>query len=476
MKKRRIATWCAVLPILLLLPLCAFAAAPPSSTNDITSFVLEGVAGEIDSAANEITVVLPWGSDLSSLTPTAIGHNGLSVSPSANTAVDFSVPVVYTVTAEDGGTRQYTVYVSTAPASSECSILQFSLSTSVGTIDHATGKIKVVVPASMNITNIAPTITHNGDSISPLPSEPKNFSTAVTYIVAAQDGTQKTYTVTVETQSGGGGNPGGGNTGAGGNTGGGMTTVQTGISVGSGASMSANVPGASQMNGVPGGSSAVRSLGPSALQRKVAIDGSLGEEGRLTLSISAAKARDAVSRVYGTAENRQKLSAEMEVLFTVDQDNMQSLAIEFEQGALAELYDTRIEYVSFITPLFTITLNHRAIFELRQYAGEAFTLVATPIGLGDSVSLIGARPAFAFWLEGTGEDGEKQGISLLQGKITIDIAYTPAEGENAKALCAVDATEEGAPSIISNSYYAGGSVHLTLSNVGIVAVGNKEDG
>jgi hypothetical protein len=77
-----------------------------SSDKDITSFILEGVAGTID--GTDISVVLPAGTDVVSLVPT-ITHTGVSISPIG--AQDFTSPFAYTVTAEDASTKTYTVTV-----------------------------------------------------------------------------------------------------------------------------------------------------------------------------------------------------------------------------------------------------------------------------------------------------------------------------------------------------------------------------
>lgn len=61
-----------------------------------------------------ITVNLPDGTDLTALAPVIEVAEGAAVSPASGTSVDFSGgPVEYTVTAEDGTTAVYTVYVDT---------------------------------------------------------------------------------------------------------------------------------------------------------------------------------------------------------------------------------------------------------------------------------------------------------------------------------------------------------------------------
>lgn len=83
-----------------------------SSNKDITTFQIDGVDGVI--TGTSIVVTLPATSDASNLTPT-VSITGVSVSPASNTAQDFTQPVTYTVTAEDGSTRAYVVTVQRLP-------------------------------------------------------------------------------------------------------------------------------------------------------------------------------------------------------------------------------------------------------------------------------------------------------------------------------------------------------------------------
>ncbi|MBU2997460.1 cadherin-like domain-containing protein [Cellulophaga baltica] len=79
-----------------------------SSINDITSFEVEGIT--IDNPENEVTIILPYGTDVSSLIPTIV-HIGETISPASDVAQDFTNPVVYKVTAENSSTQEYTVTV-----------------------------------------------------------------------------------------------------------------------------------------------------------------------------------------------------------------------------------------------------------------------------------------------------------------------------------------------------------------------------
>ncbi len=164
-----------------------------SSAKSIDSFSINGVAGTITGTA--ITMVLPAGTNLASLSP-VIAFTGASISPNSGVAQNFSGPVVYTVTAQDGSEIQYTVSVTTA-ASSAKSIDSFSINGVAGTITGTA--ITMVLPAGTNLASLSPVIAFTGASISPNSGVAQNFSGPVVYTVTAQDGSEIQYTVSVTT-------------------------------------------------------------------------------------------------------------------------------------------------------------------------------------------------------------------------------------------------------------------------------------
>ncbi|RYD88742.1 MAG: DUF4960 domain-containing protein, partial [Sphingobacteriales bacterium] len=67
----------------------------------LSSFKINGVQGTIDQESKSISVILPDGTDLSSLTPEIQTQTGISISPSSGAAQDFNQPVNYTLTLGD---------------------------------------------------------------------------------------------------------------------------------------------------------------------------------------------------------------------------------------------------------------------------------------------------------------------------------------------------------------------------------------
>ena len=169
-----------------------------SSTKDITSFSIAGQMGSAIIGANTITLTMPFGTNLSNLSPSITVSAGATVNPASGVAQNFSNPRVYTVTAQDNTTKQYTVTVTAASASSAKDITGFSIPGQISNSTVISGNtITVAMPAGTTLTNLVPTITHTGASISPTSGSVQNFTSPRTYTVTASDGTVKQYTVTV---------------------------------------------------------------------------------------------------------------------------------------------------------------------------------------------------------------------------------------------------------------------------------------
>jgi hypothetical protein len=78
---------------------------------EISSFTINGVAGIIDNANNSILVVLPPGTNKTSLSPVITAPLGQIISPASNATKDFTQAVSYTVTNKENLTKTYAVTV-----------------------------------------------------------------------------------------------------------------------------------------------------------------------------------------------------------------------------------------------------------------------------------------------------------------------------------------------------------------------------
>lgn len=82
-----------------------------TTVDGITGFSINGVSGSINQTNGTISVVMPYGTDVSKLVPIISGNNIASITPGSGVMQDFSKPVTYTVTLADGTAKTYTVTV-----------------------------------------------------------------------------------------------------------------------------------------------------------------------------------------------------------------------------------------------------------------------------------------------------------------------------------------------------------------------------
>ena len=184
----------------------AYAAGP--ADKDITAFSFFASPASVGIiSGNTIAVTVPFGTDVTALVAN-FTTNGTSVAVGATpqvsgvTANNFTSPVVYTVTAADASTKDYTVTVTVAlnPAK-DITAYSFASPAAVGVI---TGNaIAVSVPAGTNVTALVASFTTTGATVKVGATvqvsgvTANNFTSPRIYTVTAADGTTKNYTVTV---------------------------------------------------------------------------------------------------------------------------------------------------------------------------------------------------------------------------------------------------------------------------------------
>lgn len=174
-----------------------------NNANDISAFSVAGVGGKI--VGTVISVTLPFGVARTALVATfsSTGESvkvGTQLQTSGVTVNTFSSPLIYTVTAQDGSTKDYTVTVGNA-ANAAKEITAFSVlgvnSTIAGsaitiTLPYGTDHAALVASfASTGVTvQVGGVAQTSGKSVN-------NFDAPVLYTVTAEDASAKTYTVTV---------------------------------------------------------------------------------------------------------------------------------------------------------------------------------------------------------------------------------------------------------------------------------------
>ena len=174
-----------------------------ADTNSIISFSF-GITGEQvtireegkdNVVGNSINVVLPAGTAVDNLTPTIV-HDGVSTDPESGVAQDFTNPINYTVTAENGSEKVYRVIAETEDNTKD--ILKFTINGIEGVIDETNQTIVVSLPSNTDVTALQPVVEINGQSVDPASGVAQDFTNPVTYTVTATNSSTKDYTVTIE--------------------------------------------------------------------------------------------------------------------------------------------------------------------------------------------------------------------------------------------------------------------------------------
>ncbi|MBN2036397.1 MAG: hypothetical protein JW768_06605 [Chitinispirillaceae bacterium] len=179
-----------------------------SSEKAITAFsmVNPAVTGTIDESAKTISLLVPEGTNVRSLTAvfTTTGVSvGIGSEPqiSGMTVNDFSSPVQYIVTAEDNSTATYTVTVTVAYKR----ITQYSFPSipATGSIDESKKTIKVAVPGGTDVTALVAEFATTGVGVSVGTTVQESgvtandFTGTVVYTVKGADNTTADYAVSV---------------------------------------------------------------------------------------------------------------------------------------------------------------------------------------------------------------------------------------------------------------------------------------
>ncbi len=197
---RALGTACA-----LLLLSVGTATTQASSQCDILSLSAYGRSGEIYEWGDygEIYVLVPYGSDLTSVSPTITLSPGATVDPASGEEV-FPDPYdgyfLYTVTAEDGVTqKEYDVYFLEGDPTAE--MLGMSFGSNAANFEKINDDVWFVTYATTgDITALAPTYTLSEGATCDIPSgTTKDFTNAVEYTVFSADGFYSTTYVVMVT-------------------------------------------------------------------------------------------------------------------------------------------------------------------------------------------------------------------------------------------------------------------------------------
>jgi hypothetical protein len=183
-----------------------------NNETDFLTYSLPGQTGPavINNGNHTINVEVPFGTNVTnlvatfSLSPQATATVSSILQVSGTTPNDFTSPVTYTVEAGDGSTEDWEVTVTFA-ANSETDILTYSLDGFIGAVNTGNHTVTVAVPFGTEVANMVATFTLSpeatasvGGSLQESGVTALDFSSAVTYLITAGDGTtNQDWTVTV---------------------------------------------------------------------------------------------------------------------------------------------------------------------------------------------------------------------------------------------------------------------------------------
>ncbi|PWK79704.1 uncharacterized protein DUF4960 [Mucilaginibacter oryzae] len=166
-----------------------------SADVQVKSFAINNVKGVVDNSTGQITVSLPFGTDLTSLTPVIEIGTDATISPTKGKALNFTGNVTYRVT---GGNlyHDYTVVVKIIPP-----LTSFTIKGINGTIDQESKNISLILPDGTDLSSLIPTLVlPSGTTVSPASGVAQDFSRPVAYTVSV-GGTSAVYNVNVISNS-----------------------------------------------------------------------------------------------------------------------------------------------------------------------------------------------------------------------------------------------------------------------------------
>lgn len=160
---------------------------------NVSSFKVNGIAGEIDNQNDKITVTLPYGTAVNAVMPTIEIPQGSVISPASGTVQNFSQPIKYRV--KNGNI--YKDYQVTVQA--QVPIISFKIDGLSATINHSSKTISLTMPEGTNLTALQPVIEMaTGVNINPASGTTINFSSPVQFTVSNANLTE-IYTAKVTT-------------------------------------------------------------------------------------------------------------------------------------------------------------------------------------------------------------------------------------------------------------------------------------
>lgn len=157
-----------------------------------------------------------------------------------------------------------------------------------------------------------------------------------------------------------------------------------------------------------------------------------------------------------------------------------SFSIIIKRATLDRLADpdNGIKYLTLHTPIVDLTFDLAALQEIqKQSIGDITLTAARETGLtGDMLAAVGTRPAYRLTVGYTGQDGKAAFVtSFGTGRVTVRLAYKPAEDEQTGSLFLVYSKDGKNTEWLYQSSYDLGSGNLigSTGHFSVYGVGYK---
>lgn len=162
-----------------------------NSPSNVTSFKIKGVSGQIDQKTGAINITMPYGSDITAVTPEIVLQAGATSNLDLTKPINFTSPVKFRVV----NGNLYKDYTVTTVVLSP--IKSFTINGVAATVNDISKTITMTLPEGTNLTALKPVIElTEGVSISPASDATIDFSNAVTFVITA-NGKSVNYTANV---------------------------------------------------------------------------------------------------------------------------------------------------------------------------------------------------------------------------------------------------------------------------------------
>ncbi|REH56106.1 hypothetical protein C7448_101138 [Tenacibaculum gallaicum] len=175
-----------------------------NNENKILSFSIKkgSFIKDFEILENSIVGLTPSYIELDDIKLEVIISDKATIAPDPSVITTLDKPLIFIVTAEDGSTKNYNVDIR-KELSNQNEITSFNIKiadqTLEANINTVENKITKKLPSFSNLSDLTVTANIPGKaSITPLPSNLTDYSSPVDFIVKAENGTEKTYTVALE--------------------------------------------------------------------------------------------------------------------------------------------------------------------------------------------------------------------------------------------------------------------------------------